>query len=503
MTIDLSQIDPDAVRVVQRLRRFGHEAYLVGGCVRDLLLGLKPKDFDVSTSATPPELRRTFRNCRIIGRRFRLAHIFFGPKIFETSTFRANPREGEDEEKPSTEGLSEDLLIRRDNVFGNAEQDAQRRDFTINGLFLDPENGNVTDYVNGMVDIEARLVRTIGDPDIRFREDPIRILRAVKFAARCKLTIETETLRRMVEHAQEISKCAQARVSEEFFRLLRAGAAHRSMELLIELDLLPVMMPALDEWRQGKGEPGRWKPRHPVSAETLQDDEAPIEASGDAGLIDDEEPAVGTAAPSPSDPADPQRLWTYLSALDKVTAQEEGSPSNAVVIAAILMPWLYQALKPGSGMRDVGNLVTNGLRPFIEQLRISRRDAENTKQLLLMLRNFIPSAQTQRRRPPRISNHDLAADLTWLVKTVAYAEAIEMEGIPAIEPAAAIQASPMAMEQPVLAASAAATHAPSLGPGLWPIPDMPPEPHRSLIRPAFMGNGSFGRAISGTAPYAG
>src|SRR4028119_1034956 len=120
MTIDLSQIDPDAVKVVQRLRRFGYEAFFVGGCVRDLLLGRKPKDFDVSTRATPPELRRLFRNCRIIGRRFRLAHIFFGPKIFETSTFRANPREVEEEEKGSGE-VSDDLLIRRDNVFGTAE----------------------------------------------------------------------------------------------------------------------------------------------------------------------------------------------------------------------------------------------------------------------------------------------------------------------------------------------------------------------------------------------
>src|SRR5947207_9803028 len=136
MQIKPDQIDPDAAKVVQRLRRFDHTAYLVGGCVRDLLLGRKPKDFDVATSATPNEIRRLFRNCRIIGRRFRLAHIFFGAKIIETSTFRANPREVEDEngESPATEGESQDLLIRRDNVFGSAEEDARRRDFTINGL---------------------------------------------------------------------------------------------------------------------------------------------------------------------------------------------------------------------------------------------------------------------------------------------------------------------------------------------------------------------------------
>src|SRR6266478_3619731 len=139
MQIAPDQIDPDAAKVVQRLRRFDHAAYLVGGCVRDLLLGLKPKDFDVVTSATPPEIKRLFKNCRIIGRRFRLAHIFFGSKIIETSTFRANPRELEEEEgdnasNGSADGDSNDLLIRRDNVFGTPEEDARRRDFTINGL---------------------------------------------------------------------------------------------------------------------------------------------------------------------------------------------------------------------------------------------------------------------------------------------------------------------------------------------------------------------------------
>src|SRR5262245_45559661 len=245
MQIDPSAIDPDAAKVIQRLRRYDHAAYLVGGCVRDLLLGRKPKDFDVVTSATPNDIKRLFKNCRIIGRRFRLAHIFFGPKIIETSTFRANPREIEDDDTEGTEAETGDLLIRRDNVFGTPEQDARRRDFTINGLFYDLETGHVIDHVNGMVDLEARVVRTIGDPDIRFREDPIRILRAVKFAARCNLTIEPETYRRMMEHRNDIAKCAQARVSEEFYRLLRAGAAKRSMEILLEAELLDLLAPEL------------------------------------------------------------------------------------------------------------------------------------------------------------------------------------------------------------------------------------------------------------------
>src|SRR5688500_4460577 len=157
MKINPEQIDADATKVVQRLRRNDHAAYLVGGCVRDLLLGGKPKDFDVATSATPNEIRHLFRNCRIIGRRFRLAHIFFGSKVIETATFRANPNEGEGvTSERSGDGESQDLLIRRDNVFGTAEEDARRRDFTINGLFYDIESGEVIDYVNGMVDIEAR-----------------------------------------------------------------------------------------------------------------------------------------------------------------------------------------------------------------------------------------------------------------------------------------------------------------------------------------------------------
>src|SRR6476620_1072996 len=254
MQIDPSGIDPDAAKVIQRLRRYDHAAYLVGGCVRDLALGLKPKDFDVVTSATPNDIRRLFRNCRIIGRRFRLAHIFFGPKIIETSTFRANPRELEEEEGEDNETESGDLLIRRDNVFGTPEQDARRRDFTINGLFYDRETGKVIDYVSGMADLEARVVRTIGDPDIRFREDPVRILRAVKFAARCDLTIEPATYRFMMEHRLEIAKCAQARVSEEFYRLLRAGAAKRSMELLLETELLEILAPELVRGLKGDAE---------------------------------------------------------------------------------------------------------------------------------------------------------------------------------------------------------------------------------------------------------
>src|SRR5690606_17514971 len=183
--IPVERLDPDALGVIHRLRSFGHQAYLVGGCVRDLLLGRQPKDFDVATSAHPGEIRAIFRNCRLIGRRFRLAHVYFpGGKVIETATFRTNPN-GESE--------SEDLLITRDNAFGTVEEDARRRDFTVNGLFYDVVLGKVLDYVGGRADLERRLLRTIGDPDVRIQEDPVRLLRAVRFAAKLGFEIEEKT----------------------------------------------------------------------------------------------------------------------------------------------------------------------------------------------------------------------------------------------------------------------------------------------------------------------
>src|SRR5687768_133550 len=252
-SLDRAAIDPDADRVVRKLTRAGHKAYLVGGCVRDLLVGRSPKDFDCATSATPNEVKALFRNCRIIGRRFRLAHVFFGPKIIETSTFRANPREDEDDDSP-------DLLIRRDNVFGTETEDARRRDFTINGLFYDVEKEEVIDYVGGLPDLDARLVRTIGDPDVRFQEDPVRMLRAIKFAARLEFGFEPTTWRALLRWRGEISKCAPPRLLEEIHRLLRGGAARRSFELLVETGVLAVLSPYLAGLMEGEGAPATAPP---------------------------------------------------------------------------------------------------------------------------------------------------------------------------------------------------------------------------------------------------
>ncbi len=259
--VDRERVDPDAAKVVRRLVRAGHSAYLVGGGVRDLLLKHRPKDFDIATSAHPQEVRALFRNCRIIGRRFRLAHVLFaGGKIIEVATFRRDPRDGDEGPSfetidhgdgvrflPSKRSVSEDtdLLIRQDNVFGLPHEDAVRRDFTINGLFYDLERDEVIDYVGGVRDVNARVVRTIGDPAIRFREDPIRILRAIKFSARLDLGLEPALFDAMVDQREGLMRASPPRTFEEILRLLRGGAASRSIYLMWDMGLLAVLLPEL------------------------------------------------------------------------------------------------------------------------------------------------------------------------------------------------------------------------------------------------------------------
>jgi poly(A) polymerase len=240
-------LDSDAVKVVRRLKKADFTAYLVGGCVRDLLLGMHPKDFDVATSAHPNQVKATFRNSRLIGRRFRLAHVYYkGGKVIEVSTFRANPLD-------ELTDLPQDLLIRHDNVFGDEEEDARRRDFTINGLFYEVDGGRVVDHVGGKADLRARLVRTIGDPDVRMREDPVRILRAIRFAAKCGLSVEARTYAAMKTHVAEIPRCAPPRVLEEVLKLLRSGASRRSFELLRDVGALRILLPPVAEHLERTG----------------------------------------------------------------------------------------------------------------------------------------------------------------------------------------------------------------------------------------------------------
>jgi poly(A) polymerase len=235
-TVSRKDIDPDALKVLYRLKNHSFTAYLVGGGVRDLLLGRKPKDFDIGTSAHPQAVKRLFRNCFVIGRRFRLCHVRFGRKVVEVSTFR--------KQAPPDDG---DTLIRRDNTFGTPEEDAFRRDFTVNALFYDIATFSVIDYVGGLEDLEKRTIRTIGDPEVRFREDPVRMLRAVALAARLGFTIERDTLEAIRALRGEILKSSPARLLEEIYKILRQGASRKTFELLHDAGLLAYLLPEADE----------------------------------------------------------------------------------------------------------------------------------------------------------------------------------------------------------------------------------------------------------------
>ena len=215
--ISRRDIDPDALKVLYRLRQFNHVAYLVGGSVRDLLLGRTPKDFDIGTSAHPYQVKRLFRNCWIIGRRFRLAHVKFGTKVIEVATFRRQVPAGTQEEASGgppapDETAPHDHLIQHDNTFCTPEEDAFRRDFTVNALFYDIATFSVIDYVGGLEDIRARLIRGIGNPDDRVREDPVRMLRALALAARLDFRIDPPVLDAIARHRAEIARSAPPRV---------------------------------------------------------------------------------------------------------------------------------------------------------------------------------------------------------------------------------------------------------------------------------------------------
>jgi poly(A) polymerase len=324
--LDDGRIDPDAAKVVRRLLRSGHEAYLVGGCVRDLLLGKKPKDFDVATSASPDDVRALFRNSRIIGRRFRLAHVLFGAgKVIETATFRRAPSV----EDASSES---DLLIRDDNAFGVAHEDAARRDFTINGLFYDIENRRVLDWVGGAADVERRVVRTIGDPVVRFLEDPVRMLRAIKFTSRLDLGMAPRVYDAIVQCRGALAMAARPRLFEELMRLLREGAAHRSMWIAWETGVLDVLLPEL--------------------AAYLSDD------------------------------ADHARVvWQLLTALDE-HSREHGPVDDAVLTAVLLLEPMREIC---ANARDRIEAGFEFLEPVIERLAMPRRIADATRRVVAML----------------------------------------------------------------------------------------------------------------------
>ena len=286
-------ISPNAVRVLYRLKESGHLAYLVGGGVRDLLLGREPKDFDIATNASPNEVKRVFRNCRLIGRRFRLAHIHFHDEIIEVATFRSNITD--ESEAPAAAGAvvmpeppapapggvasplpaaapatsrprpprmlkTEDGMILRDNVFGTPEQDAIRRDFTVNALFYSIADYSVIDYVNGMADLRNGLIRIIGDPVVRFTEDPVRMVRAVRFAALLGFEIEARTYQALLEHKDKIGLASPARMYEEVQKLFLLGEGEKTFQMLRHTGMFGVLFPHLNAWidTEADGFPQTW-----------------------------------------------------------------------------------------------------------------------------------------------------------------------------------------------------------------------------------------------------
>lgn len=331
--IDPDRIDLNALWVVRRLRAKGYQAYLTGGCVRDLLLGIKPKDFDVATSARPEEVKAVFRNCRLIGRRFLLAHVVFpGGKIIETATFRANPTED-----VSDDEALDDLLVMQDNVYGTIEEDAFRRDLTINGLFYDPVEGKVIDYVGGKEDLEKKIIRTIGDPKIRVQEDPVRILRVIRFAMRLGFSIEENTLSAMRTFAHDLLKCAPARLQEEIVKLLTSGHAKDSIKLALEVGALAVLMPEL---LLGMG------------------------ISSDQENTDDDEIM--------------QYWYAILNALDDVKARDCHIVSS-VAFTALLLPAYGRLEKQDTNER---NWIDSLCVSWAERIRLTRRDQDVIRVLL-------------------------------------------------------------------------------------------------------------------------
>ncbi|EEX49608.1 poly(A) polymerase [Pasteurella multocida] len=245
-------INRNAIAVIEKLHRQGFEAYIVGGCLRDLLLGKHPKDFDVVTSARPEQIQNIFqRQCRLVGRRFRLAHIMFGRDIIEVATFRANHTESRNENHAKR---SEEGMLLRDNVYGTIEQDAERRDFTVNALYYNPQDNTLRDYFNGIEDLKAGKLRLIGDPATRYQEDPVRMLRSIRFMAKLDMFLEKPSEQPIRELAPLLKNIPPARLFDESLKLLQAGYGVKTYKLLREYGLFDQLFPSLIPYFTEKGD---------------------------------------------------------------------------------------------------------------------------------------------------------------------------------------------------------------------------------------------------------
>jgi poly(A) polymerase len=386
-------VDPDALKVLYRLHEHHYIAYLVGGSVRDLLLKRRPKDFDIGTSAHPHQVKKLFRNCWIIGRRFRLAHVKYGNKTIEVATFRQHVAASEfapeadagtagvepglidtaSEERRSSGRRAGDHLIERDNTYGTPEEDAFRRDFTVNALFYDIGTFSIIDYVGGLQDLSARLIRCIGDPDVRFLEDPVRMLRAVVLAARLQFTIDEPVLDAISTHAHEIARSSPARLIEEFYKILRSGHAEEAFRQLRATGLLKEITPELS-------------------------------AAGDP-------------------------LWQSVAAVDRYRARFEGAPesmTNAILAGTLLHPL---------GLISRRRFSADALERRVElgMLPIARRDIERLQQIIALQPRLLDLQAPQRAHRALLHRAILDEAITWLEihaqrpDAVAYWRALQAE----------------------------------------------------------------------------
>ncbi len=366
--ISRRDIDPDALKVLYRLRQFDHIAYLVGGSVRDLLLGRRPKDFDIGTSAHPYQVKKLFRNCWIIGRRFRLAHVKFGPKVIEVATFRRQVQPGEEIVQEGVPAPNQDGngTVHHDNTFGTPEEDAFRRDFTINALFYDIATFSVIDYVKGMDDLRAGLVRSIGDPEVRFREDPVRMLRAVALAARLNFAIDPPIIDAIRVLRHEIARSSPARLLDEYYKILRSGCAERIFRGLSATGLL-----------------------EPISVE------------------------LHRAADEP--------LWSSLAALDAYRARFDTAPdtlSNPVLLGSMLVPLGFtpraHSRETATDSRPDGMRAARVPGPRLGDLPLARRDVERLGQILQLQRRLRDANANPRAQNALTHRSVFREALTWL-----------------------------------------------------------------------------------------
>ena len=377
--ISQQEIDSDALKVLYRLQKFNYLAYLVGGSVRDLLLGRRPKDFDIGTSAHPYQIKKLFRNCWIIGRRFRLAHVRFGTKTIEVATFRRQIKtEASTQAEESTANTKTvplgDPLIRRDNTFGTPEEDAFRRDFTINALFYNVADRSIIDYTNGLNDLEARIIRSIGDPNERFQEDPVRMTRAVAMAARLDFAIDLPIERAISKHRSELARSAPPRLLEELYKILRTGYSEKTFKMLAERRLLEPIAPALQR-------------------------------------------------------ATNSDLWRSLKLLDTYRKRFVDTPetlTNALLLASLLLP-LGHTIKTLSSTTSLGKgklhkQLSLGILP------IARRDIDQLRQILIMQPKLVDTNISTRASQALIHRRQFREALTWLEISGEHPELVEHWG---------------------------------------------------------------------------